>query len=68
MDNIVDTEKEALNQIRKFISYFPQNRYEIAQRVLNEDDIERKDQDLLDAIPEDRSRTYDMMKDSFRSG
>ena len=62
VDNIVDTEKEALNQIRKFISYFPQNRYEIAQRVLNEDDIERKDQDLLDAIPEDRSRTYDMRK------
>ena len=62
VDNIVDTEKEALNQIRKFISYFPQNRYEIAQRVLNEDDIERKDQDLLNAIPEDRSRTYDMRK------
>ena len=62
VDNIVDTEKEALNQVRKFISYFPQNRYEIAQRVSNEDDIERKDQDLLNAIPEDRSRTYDMRK------
>ena len=62
VDNVVDTEKEALNQIRKFISYFPQNRYEIAARVPNEDDIERKNQNLLDAIPEDRSRTYDMRK------
>lgn len=62
VDNEVETEDEALAQIRRFLSYLPSNVWQIPTRSELRDDPTRRDEELLSIIPRDRRRTYDVRK------
>jgi acetyl-CoA carboxylase carboxyltransferase component len=57
-DNLAETEEEAFEQIRRFLSYMPQNAWEQPPRAQPTDDPQRRDDWLLSAIPRDRRRPY----------
>lgn len=62
IDNVARTEEEALDLIRRFLSYLPSNVWEMAPRVVIDDPIDRRDDSLLDVVPENRKRAYNMYK------
>jgi len=62
VDNEVETEAEAFDQVRQFLSYLPSNVWQAPPRGEASDDPERREEDLLSAIPRDRRRSYDVRK------
>jgi len=60
IDNVAEDEKDAFRQIRLFLSYLPQNVWEQPPRVETGDDPNRRDEELLSAIPRDRRKLYDI--------
>ena len=59
-DNVAESEVEALNQIKRFLSYMPQSIYELTKRLKSDDPINRKDEELLSIIPKERQKSYEM--------
>lgn len=59
IDNLAETEDEAFDQIRRFLSYLPSNVWEMAPRVESGDPRDRCEESLLNAIPTNRRRLYD---------
>lgn len=53
-------EKECLSQIRRLLSYLPQNNKEAPPRVLSKDKPERRATELNDYVPENPSKPYDI--------
>ena len=62
VDSEVDTEDEAFQTIRRFLSYLPSNVWEIPPHRASDDDPERREEDLLSIIPRDRRQTYDVRR------
>ena len=62
VDDVVESEKEAFEAARKFLSYLPQTAGRPAPRGDTSDGVERRDEALLDAVPEDRRAAYSMRK------
>jgi acetyl-CoA carboxylase carboxyltransferase component len=60
VDNEVETEDEAFEQIRRFLSYLPQNVWQIPARATPEDDPQRREEALVSIIPRERRRTYNI--------
>lgn len=60
VDHAVDTEEEAFACARQFLSYLPSSVYELAPRGPQTDDVERRDEKLLSAIPHDTRKVYKM--------
>jgi acetyl-CoA carboxylase carboxyltransferase component len=60
VDHAVDTEEEAFECTRRFLSYLPSSVFEVAPRGPRTDDPERRDEFLFDAIPRDRRKVYRM--------
>jgi acetyl-CoA carboxylase carboxyltransferase component len=60
VDHAVDSEAEAFECARRFLSYLPSSVYGTAPVVACDDDPDRRDEGLLDAIPKDRRRVYKM--------
>lgn len=61
-DNAVDSEEEAFAAIRRYLSYLPTNAWAYPPSITAKDDPDRGDEELLDIIPENRRRPYDMKK------
>ena len=59
-DNVAISEEDAFKQIKRFLSFFPQNKYELAERVESNDPINRQEENLISIIPKDRKRSYEM--------
>jgi acetyl-CoA carboxylase carboxyltransferase component len=59
INNPADSEAEALDLARRFLSYLPANVYAQPARVAVGDDPRRADPWLNDAIPRDRRRIFD---------
>jgi acetyl-CoA carboxylase carboxyltransferase component len=59
VDNLAETEEDAFAQIRRFLSYLPDNVWEAPPRLDNGDNPERREQSLLSAIPRDRRLGFD---------
>jgi acetyl-CoA carboxylase carboxyltransferase component len=59
VDNVAETEEEAFGMIRRFLSYMPNNVWEMPPRAEPTDDPNRRDEELLSAIPRNRRRPYD---------
>ena len=57
-DNLAEDEPDAFRQIRRFLSYLPQNVWQQPIRVEPTDDPQRRDEMLLSAIPRNRRRVY----------
>ena len=58
VDNLADTEAQAFEQIRQFLSYLPSSVHEMAPRGATDDPPERRDESLLSIIPRDRRQIY----------
>jgi acetyl-CoA carboxylase carboxyltransferase component len=62
IDNAVATEADALQAIGDFLSYLPQNVWEMPPCIPCDDPIERADEELASIIPGDRRKPYDMRR------
>ena len=62
VDNEVDGEDEAFDAIRRFLSYLPSNVWQIPPRAAPDDDPNRREEELISAIPRDRRRGYDVRR------
>ena len=60
IDTAVDTEEEAFECVRRFLSYLPPSVHELPPVVACEDDPERGDEFLLSVIPRNRRQIYKM--------
>lgn len=60
--NAVDTEEEAVEQIRRFLSFMPQNVWELPPVVDSNDPAHRCEDALAQIVPEKRTQPYDMKK------
>ncbi len=60
VDNEAADEDDATDQIRRFLSYLPSSVWELAPAVAGTDPPDRRDDALLDAVPRDPRRPYDM--------
>src|SRR5688500_8236473 len=55
-----DSELECLEAIRKLFTFVPQNNKEDPPRSETDDPFDRADEELLDVVPDDNTRPYDM--------
>ena len=62
VDNAAPTEEEALEQIRQFLSYMPQNAWQLPERISTGDTPDRAEEALLDIVPKDRRKPFAMRK------
>ena len=60
VDHAVDTEEEAFECARKFLSYLPNSTYELPARGTQIDDPDRKVDWLIDAVPRNPRKIYKM--------
>ena len=58
VDHAVDTEEEAFTSARRFLSYLPSSVHELPPKLATDDDPERRDESLMQAIPNDRRKVY----------
>ncbi|MCE2406074.1 MAG: hypothetical protein J4G19_01020 [Pseudomonadales bacterium] len=58
VDNLADTEEEAFDMIRQFLSYLPSNVWQMPPRGDTSDDPNRRDEELISIIPREKRRTY----------
>jgi methylmalonyl-CoA decarboxylase subunit alpha len=59
IDNLAETEEEAFDMIKRFLSYLPNNVWQMAPRGDTSDDPHRREESLLSAIPRDGRWPYD---------
>ena len=72
-DYVATSEEYAFLQIKTFLSFFPQNKYELTERIETPDPFDRQEESLISIIPKDRKKSYEMRdvvnlifdKDSF---
>ncbi|MEM7742180.1 MAG: carboxyl transferase domain-containing protein [Pseudomonadota bacterium] len=62
VDNGAPDEAATLDQIRRFLSYLPANIDELAPKGPQDDPADRRDETLLDLVPRDRRRAFDMRR------
>ncbi len=62
VDNLAENEEDALNQIKSFLSYLPDNYQKLPPYSASKDRIDRREEDLLSIIPQNRRKTYDMRR------
>ena len=59
---VYETEEECFQQVRKLLSFLPQNYKESPQVIDSGDDPNRIDEELLHIIPTDSTKPYDVKK------
>src|SRR5207302_9407639 len=60
VDDAVDTEEEAFERARRFLSYLPSSVYELPPTLPCDDDPERSEESLMKAVPRNRRQVYKM--------
>ena len=60
VDDAVDTEEEAFERARRFLSYLPSSVYELPPTTPCTDDPERAEESLMKAVPRNRRQVYKM--------
>ena len=58
VDNLAETEEDAFQQMRQFLSYMPQNVWQLPARLASDDDPERADEALLSIVPKNRRTPF----------
>ncbi|MGI8920510.1 MAG: acyl-CoA carboxylase subunit beta [Solirubrobacteraceae bacterium] len=58
IDNIAEDDEDALDQLRRFLSFLPANAWEPPPRVDASDPPDRREQSLLEIVPRDRRKPY----------
>jgi acetyl-CoA carboxylase carboxyltransferase component len=62
VDDAVDTEDEAFDRARRFLSYLPSSVWDLPPRVRNRDDPNRREEALISMVPKDRRKAYSMRR------
>jgi len=62
VDNAVDTEEEAFEAARQFLSYLPSSIDELPPRAEPSDPVDRKEEKLFTIVPRDIRQVYKMRK------
>ncbi|MEO0467656.1 MAG: carboxyl transferase domain-containing protein [Pseudomonadota bacterium] len=62
VDNGAEDEGDAFAQIRRFLSYMPNTVWDLAPVVACDDPVDRAEEALLDIVPRERRRAFDMRK------
>ena len=62
VDNLAEDEEDALNQIKTFLSYLPDNFMSLPPSISSNDKINRMEEDLSSIIPLNRRKAYSMRK------
>src|SRR2546421_3374123 len=60
IDDAVDTEQEAFARAKRFLSYLPSSVYELPPTLPCDDDPERAEESLMNAVPRNRRQVYKM--------
>jgi len=60
--NAAETEDDALDQVRRFLGFMPQNVWELPPVLPVTDPLDRREEALLGIVPESRTRAYDMKR------
>ncbi|MBD0676365.1 acyl-CoA carboxylase subunit beta [Kitasatospora sp. NPDC091335] len=59
---VYDDEQSCIEEVRYLLSLLPQNNREMPPSVMTDDPVERRNDSLLDLVPADGNRPYDMRK------
>ncbi len=62
VDNVVKSETECFAAIKRFLSYMPQNVWELPPQTPSTDPAGRREEALLTLVPRERRQPYDMRK------
>ena len=62
VDNLADSEAEAMDMTRRFLSYLPPSVYELPPVISCDDPVDRADEELLTIIPRKRTTTFDIRR------
>jgi acetyl-CoA carboxylase carboxyltransferase component len=60
IDDIVESEAEAFQRARRFLSYLPSSVYELPARLSPTDKPDRRDEWLIGAVPRSKRQVYNM--------
>jgi acetyl-CoA carboxylase carboxyltransferase component len=60
VDDEADSEADAFERVRRFLSYLPANVFELPARAACWDDAKRRDESLLHAVPRNPRQVYKM--------
>jgi len=62
IDNAAEDEQDAFRMIRRFLSYMPQNVWELPPVIPCDDPVDRCEEALLSIVPRERRQPYNMKK------
>src|SRR3954454_11166686 len=62
VDEVVESEADAFARARRFLSYLPPSVHELPERIASADDSARRDPWLIEAVPRERRKVYDMRR------
>src|SRR5690554_125167 len=62
IDNVAESEEEALNQVARFFSYMPDNVWQLPPRIETDDPRDRAEEALLSIVPRDARKPFNMRK------
>jgi acetyl/propionyl-CoA carboxylase alpha subunit/acetyl-CoA carboxylase carboxyltransferase component len=62
VDNLAETEAEAMAQTRRFLSYLPSSVYEAPPIAPTDDPADRREEELFAIVPRKRTTTFDMRR------
>jgi acetyl-CoA carboxylase carboxyltransferase component len=62
VDNLAETEEEAMAQTRRFLSYLPSSAYEAPPVTKSSDPADRREEELLTLVPRKRTATFDVRR------
>ena len=62
VDNLAETEEEAVAMTRRFLSYLPSSVYEAPPVAAADDPADRREEELFTLVPRKRTTTFDMRR------
>jgi acetyl-CoA carboxylase carboxyltransferase component len=62
VDNLAESEEEAMDMARRFLSYLPNSVFEIPPKDSPTDAVNRREEELLNLIPRKRTTTFDVRR------
>ncbi len=62
IENVAADEEDCFRQIKRFLSFMPQNVWELPPHVATDDPVDRCEDALLDIVPRSERQAYDMKK------
>ena len=62
VDNLAETEAEAMAMTKRFLSYLPSSVYEAPPVVVSADPPDRREEELLTIVPRKRTTTFDVRR------